>query len=190
MAKELELEYTFLMNELPNDLDVSTSKIIEDNFIPLSAEHPITRIRRNGDEYMITKKYPIDSVDGGLHGDSSRQIEHTIPLSREEYDALNSCGGKKFKKRRFLYEVDGVEAEIDVYLDKLAGLVVIDFEFDSDEEMNKFVKPDFVGADVTQEDTIAGGILAGKSYSDIADKLSKKYDYKPVMGIERYEESK
>jgi len=186
---ELERELTFLLDELPADLDKFPSKIIEDNYIPANAKHPIIRIRRNGDELMITKKYPIDSVDGGIHGDSSRQIEHTIDLTRAEYDFLNQLGGKRFKKRRFYYQIDDQTAEVDVYLDKLAGLVTIDFEFDSDAAMEEFKKPAFVGVDVGQEAMLAGGRLAGKSYADIGAELLQKYNYTPVKNVDKYEEA-
>ena len=183
---EIEREFTFLINELPADLDKFPSKIVEDNYIPASSDHPIMRIRRNGDKFTITKKHPVDAADDGRHGDSTRQVENTIPLSRDEYDFLNQLNGKRFKKRRFAYKINGYDAELDIYLDKLSGLAVIDFEFKSDEEMAKFVKPDFIGADISQEIITAGGMLAGKSYSDIAAELLKKYDYKPLKNVEKY----
>ncbi|GHU08704.1 hypothetical protein FACS189431_5440 [Alphaproteobacteria bacterium] len=185
---ELEREYTFLVEELPADLDGFPSKIIEDIYIPIDAVHPIIRIRRNGDKYVITKKQPIDAGADGVSGDASHMVEHTIELSKPEYKALASLPGRKFKKRRFAYKIGNLEAEVDVYLDKLAGLVVIDFEFDSDDAMGKFVKPNFIGADVTQDGIVAGGMLCGKLYSDISDELLKKYNYKPVDGVEKYDE--
>jgi CYTH domain-containing protein len=184
---ELERELTFLVDKLPANLDKFPSKIIEDNYLPADSEHPMIRIRRNGDKLEITKKYPVDSL-GGVDGDSSHMVEHTIPLSLAEYAALNTYAGKKFKKRRFAYQIDGYVAELDVYLDKLSGLAVIDFEFDSDAAMKKFKKPDFIGADVTQETIIAGGMLCGKSKSDIANYLREKYNYQPVVGVEKYNE--
>jgi CYTH domain-containing protein len=169
-------------------LDKFPSKIIEDNYLPREAKHPVIRERRNGDKMVITKKYPVDA-DGDTEGDSSRMVEHTIPLSRAEYDALNGYDGKRFKKRRFAYEIDGYSAELDVYLDKLAGLAVIDFEFDSDEAMERFKKPDFAGADVTQEKIVAGGMLCGKSYADIAEYLRSQYGYEPVGDVEKFDEN-
>ena len=184
---ELEREFTYLLDKLPDDLDKFPSIIIEDIYIPADARHPVTRIRRRGDKYMITKKIPVDATDGTV-GDASLQTEHTIELSSEEYKALASLPGKQFKKRRFTYKINGYDAEIDVHLDKLTGLALVDFEFNSDEAMEKFIKPEFVGADVTQDEMIAGGMLCGKSYSDLADQLAEKYDYKPLTGIEKYEE--
>jgi CYTH domain-containing protein len=184
---ELERELTYLVGELPADLDKFPSKIVEDNYIPFDAVHPLIRIRRSGNRYFITKKYPVDTTDGS-DGDSSRQLEHTIDLTRAEYDFLNQLEGKRVKKRRFSYKVNGHDAEIDVCLGDLAGLVLIDFEFDSDEAMEKFVKPDFAKQDMSQERLVAGGVLAGKKFSDIADELLKKYDYTPVENVKKYEE--
>lgn len=183
---EIEREFTFLVNNLPADLDEFPSKIVEDNYIPASSKHPILRLRRNDEKYMITKKCPVDSTDGGETGDSSRQIEQTIPLTKVEFDFINNLDGKRVKKRRFNYR----GAEIDVFLGELSGLILADFEFADEKEMEKFAKPDWCGADVTQERLIAGGILAGKSYADISAELSEKYNYKAVKNIEKYEEAK
>jgi CYTH domain-containing protein len=188
---ELERELTFLVTELPADLGKFPSKIIEDNFVPRAAKHPIIRIRRRGDNLMITKKYPTDSADNDCeHGDSSRQVEHTISLTRAEYDALNVYDGKKFKKRRFAYKIDGYTAELDVFLDALVGLVKIDFEFDSEDAMSKFRKPAICGPNITQDEALAGGMLAGKSYADISEYLRETYDYQPVKGVDKYGEEK
>ena len=70
-------------------------------------------------------------------------------------------------------QIDGSKAELDVFTGKLAGLVLIDFEFDSLDAKASFTPPDFILADVTQEDFIAGGLLAGKSYEDIAPELAR-----------------
>lgn len=182
MSVELEREYTFLMTALPSDLGQFPSKIIEDNFIPVSSDHPKIRIRRNGDSLVITKKSPENG------NDSSRMTEHTIDLSAEEYAALNQLPGKRFKKRRFAYPVGEHIAEVDVYLEDLAGLVVIDFEFNNDQAMASFVPPSFVGPDVTHDNLVAGGMLCGKSYADIGEQLAEKYDYQPVAGVDAYDE--
>lgn len=36
-----------------------------------------------------------------------------------------------------------------------------------------FTKPDFCGKEITQEAFVAGGILAGKSYANIEEELTK-----------------
>ena len=58
-------------------------------------------------------------------------------------------------------------------LDLLLGLIVIDFEFKSEEEKKSFVMPDFCLVDITQERFIAGGMICGKKYEDIEEELQK-----------------
>ena len=185
---ELEREFTYLVEELPEDLSEFPSVIVEDNYVPMGAEHPTLRIRRKGEKYEVTKKCPVDSEDGGQSGDSSRHVEHTTPLTRAEYEVLNSCEGKRLIKRRVFYEADGVKSDIDVFLGEMMGLVTADFEFSDDEEMKRFVKPGFVGADVSQELMIAGGMLCGKCFSDVGEGLGEKYGYRAVVGVEKFGE--
>ncbi len=170
---ELELEKTYLAKYLPHNLLTLRSEVISDVYIPATAEHAMLRLRHKGDTYCITKKVPVSGTD------SSRQHEHTIDLSVQEYEALASCSAKKFVKRRYFTEFNGHSAEVDVYQEDLAGLVVIDFEFPSDEAMQQFSPPDICLADVTQDALIAGGKLAGKTYEDIRQEL-EAYKYQPL----------
>ena len=62
----------------------------------------------------------------------------------------------------------------------LAGLVVIDFEFTTEAEKASFSMPDFCLADITQEKFIAGGVLAGKSYTDIESDL-QRFSYQKLQ---------
>jgi len=166
---EVELERTFLLKKIPEGLKDCKSIEVFDIYIPQSAHHPILRIRKRGDVFEMTKKSPIEN-------DSSEQEEQTIPLSKEEFSELSTLGGKKLRKIRYFYPTNNRTAEIDIYLDDLEGLAIVDFEFDSSEEKAEFKMPDFCLADVTQEKGTAGGILAGKKYSDIQSFL-EKYNY-------------
>ncbi len=172
---EIELERTFLVKKLPEDLkEKSNIAEIIDIYIPKSIEHPILRIRKRGNVFEITKKAPL------VGNDSSEQSEQTIPLTEEEFKSLSEINGKRFRKIRHYYNFENRVAEIDVYKDGLEGLVVADFEFESSIEKNNFQMPDFCLADVTQEKSIAGGILAGKEYSDIKPFLDK-YNYQRIL---------
>ena len=50
---------------------------------------------------------------------------------------------------------------------------MIDVEFLHREDYDAFVKPDFCGADVTQELRVLGHMLAGKKYADISSELDR-----------------
>ncbi len=167
----IELERTFLARFLP-ELDGCESIEIKDIYIPGHMRHPIIRIRKKGDVYMMTKKEPED-------GDSSTQKEYTIPLTGDEFRALKKVDGKDLVKVRYYKKWKDMTAEIDVFKGDLEGLVLIDFEFETQNEKEKFSPPDFCLGDVTQEEFIAGGMLCGKSYEDIEDKLSD-WNYSPI----------
>ena len=120
----------------------------------------------------LLKKAPVKD-------DASEQEEQTITLSEKEFLELSTLPGKRLRKIRYYYPIDGCLAEIDVFLDDLEGLALVDFEFSSNEEKEKFLMPNFCLVDVTQEDSIAGGFLAGRKYSDIESFL-KKHNYQKL----------
>jgi len=163
---EIELEYTYLARELPTETARTTPKRLTDIYVPeLDVRHPNLRIRNKAGQLEITKKSPVED------GDSSAQYEMTIPLSQAEYDALARTSKRRIVKDRYNVVIGGYPAEVDVFQEGLKGLVLIDFEFDSKEQQQSFVAPAVCLADVTQEEFIAGGLLAGKCYADIADRL-------------------
>jgi CYTH domain-containing protein len=116
----------------------------------------------------MTKKQPE------VAGDASAQTEETIVLNQEEFGALNNkVEGKRVRKNRYFYNHQSKMAEIDIFQDDLKGLVLVDFEFESVNEKETFIVPDFCLTEVTQEDFIAGGMLCGKRYQDIEEKLNQ-----------------
>lgn len=168
----IEFELTYLAKYLP-DLSNCKSKEIIDLYIPESKRHPDLRIRKNGDKYEMTKKHPINDED------SSIQEENTIILEKEEFEALIKSPGKLVRKIRYYYPYQGKIAEVDVFQDNLKGLVLVDIEFNDEKEKNSFKTPDFCLPEITQEEFIAGGMLAGKSYKDIEADLNR-YNYKKI----------
>ncbi len=166
-----EFELTYLAKkDIISKLKKATFKKMVDIYIPTTSKHPTLRIRKSGNKYEITKKQPIKQ------GDASHQLEVTIPLTEKEYYELNRIKGKRVYKNRFLYKENEYLYEIDVFQKDLKGLILVDIEFKSNNEKSMFRQPSWVLADVTQEDFIAGGMLCGKSYEDISNKL-KKFGY-------------
>ena len=172
--EELELEKTYLVKYLPDGLLMCEHKELLDIYIPEGVIHPKLRIRQKGSKYEITKKTPLSE------GDASQHTEQTIPLEESEFKTLATVVGKRVHKTRYLYDYNDHVSEIDVFRDGLDGLVLVDFEFSTVEEMKSFEIPDFCLADVTQEDFIAGGMLCGKKYSDISEQLAK-YKYNKIL---------
>ena len=173
MNQELELERTFLAKVLPKEIQGIEPIRITDIYIPDSPAHSHLRLRQKGEKYEITKKNPVSE------GDTSAQIEQTIPLDKQEFDALAICSQKVVTKDRYKVTIGGKLAEVDVFMEKLKGLVLIDFEFNSVAEKEAFIMPDVALADVTQEEFVAGGMLAGKAYDDLIPNLSR-FNYQKI----------
>ncbi|PCI30801.1 hypothetical protein COB52_00990 [Candidatus Kaiserbacteria bacterium] len=169
----IELELTYLAKELPKDLFDSPSKKIVDLYVENGMEHSDLRIRRNGDEYELTRKRPTEE------GDASKQVETTIPISDVEFESFSGTRSKVVSKTRYYYEYGGTVAEFDIFENAMEGLVVIDFEFNSELEKDEFAMPAFCLADVTQEKFIAGGMVAGKGYGDLEEDLNR-FGYKRI----------
>lgn len=170
---EEEFELTYLVTSLPEDILASPSKEIVDIYLPRAAVHATLRIRKSGDRYSITKKIPV------TEGDASHQVEHTIAITEAEFNELALIPGKRVIKKRYFYNENGIEYQIDVFQDVLFGLVLADVEFESRTALDAFVAPAWFLADVTQEDFIAGGMLCGKRYDEIAPELAR-FNYKKI----------
>jgi adenylate cyclase len=170
-----EFELTYLIKNLPSNFSLEVdSKEILDIYLPASSNHATLRVRKRGDVYEITKKEPVSGTD------SSHQNENTIPLTEDEFSDLAMLEGKRVRKIRYYYKENNVTYEIDIFQDALKGLILVDVEFNSNADKAKFIPPDWVLADVTQERFIAGGALCGKSYTDIESDLTR-YNYRQVL---------
>ncbi len=171
---DLELELTYLASKIPDGITSVSPSRIEDVYIPADlTKHAQLRIRRSGDSFVITKKIPLDSKD------ASAQMEHNIVINQDEFNDLRKSSNRLVAKDRYVIQLGGKTAEVDIFVGDLEGLVVIDFEFDSEVEKAKFVPPAECLADVTQELFIAGGSLAGKKYSELKSELNR-FKYKAL----------
>jgi CYTH domain-containing protein len=83
-------------------------------------------------------------------------------------------------KDRYEYPIDDTIYEFDVFREDLLGLVLVDVEFSSIAERDSFVMPDFCLADVTYDEWVAGGMLAGKTLNEVRDYFMA-YDYQPLL---------
>ncbi|OYU47326.1 MAG: hypothetical protein CFE31_17580 [Rhizobiales bacterium PAR1] len=162
---DVEIERRFLAREVPSEFTNIEGRIVSDRYIPANADHCYLRIRRDGNNFQITKK--ILKQDGDL----SQMREYTIPLSIVEYDALICLPSKAAVKRRFDHKVEGTKLQIGVFEENLLGLIIVDAEFETVEDSKSFVPPSWFATEVTGDKRFAGGELCGKSIDDLADAL-------------------
>ncbi|GCD20784.1 hypothetical protein ACFO3K_19915 [Cellulomonas algicola] len=167
-ASELELELTFLADRVPDEVRGTHPVRLVDVYVPEDRQvHPRLRLRQQGDRFELTKKLPV------VEGDASQHHELTVTLDDAEFACLAAASGRRVEKDRYRVVIDGHPAEVDVFRGDLQGLVLVDFEFGDRADLESFVAPACCGPDVTQEDFIAGGLLAGRAYAEIEPELDR-----------------
>ena len=134
-----EIERKFLLKELP-DLSKLPFDEIEQGYLSFAPE---IRIRKKEEKYFITKK---------SEGTKIRE-EIEISIDHITFEILSSLVQKNLvKKTRYKITLDnGIIAELDIYHEQLEGLVVVETEFPSNEEAEKFVAPTWFGKDITED---------------------------------------
>ncbi len=176
----LELERTFLAKFLPKGLEKSPCKEILDIYVPKESSHSALRIRKNGSTYEITKKTVPNEKDHSV------LLEENILLTAEEFAAFSNIPANRVHKIRYYHPFQGYTAEVDIFQDELKGLVLVDFEFENEQQKNAFQMPDFCLADVTEEEFLAGGKLCGKKFADIEAEL-KRFGYRKIRLTKKME---
>ena len=120
------------------NLDQYESKKIAQGYL---CTEPVVRIRRSNDDYYLTYK-----GDGLMVRE-----EYNLPLTKESYGhLLPKIDGLFIAKTRYLFPLnEHLTAELDIFEKDLAPLTLVEVEFDSVEEADKFTAPDWFGEDVT-----------------------------------------
>lgn len=168
----IERELTWLAKEIPAGLSDCKQREIHDLYVPCEAGHSTLRIRKNGTKYEITRKEPAED-------DPSEQRETTIPITKQEFTSLKKAGLLEVRKIRHFYPYQERMLEIDVFCDELEGLVLVEAEFETSKEKASYPMPAFCLSDVTETDTLAGGMLCGRSYAEIKEYLDDR-GYAPL----------
>lgn len=148
----MEIEKKYLVRTLPEHLENYACKKIEQGYL---CTEPVVRIRRSNDEHYLTYK------GNGLLA----REEYNLPLTAEAYrHLLPKIDGLLIEKTRYLLPLDNhLTAELDVFAGALAPLTLVEVEFDSIEEANRFTPPDWFGEDVTLSDRYQNSVLSQRS---------------------------
>ena len=153
----MEIERKFLLKKLPEHLDRYPCHRIEQGYL---CTEPVVRIRRQDDDYILTYK---------SKGLLARE-EYNLPLTKEAYDHLApKTDGLLIQKTR--YKIPFLEKytiELDIFDGELAPLTLAEEEFESVDEANAFVPPEWFGEDVTYSTEYHNSTLSRKKPNRLA----------------------
>ena len=146
----MEIERKFLLNTIPNDLYDYPCHEIEQGYLCTS---PVVRIRKEDNTYYLTYKGK---------GKMARE-EYNLPLTAESYAHLREkIDGRLITKTRYLVPIhDSLTAEVDVFSSPQQGLHLAEVEFESIEDANAFIPPEWFGEDVTEDGRYHNSFMSG-----------------------------
>lgn len=171
----IELRRVFLLQSLPEPLTRASEHLqYFDNFIE-NTRLILRSIRAPHTKqwsWILEQREPLKADD--LAGWRIAEIH----LNEAEHQAFEQFEGREVKKNervetnelrfnRYFYEENQIKYEIDVFLNPLWGLTLATVYFDSEEEAQKFERPDFALAEVTQNEFFLEKSLIGKTLADV-----------------------
>lgn len=145
----MEIEKKFLVNEIPFSLDSFKSRKIEQAYL---STDPVIRVRRDNDEYYLTYKSKGFIV----------REEYNLPLNKSSYEhLLSKADGNIITKTRYeIPEKNNLTIELDVFEGKFTGLILAEVEFESEDDANSYIPPEWFSKDVSNESTYHNSTLS------------------------------
>lgn len=107
-----------------------------------SAPERVVRVRIEGDSAMLT-------IKGRSTGATRSEWEYPIPLVDAQAFLDSLCERPIIEKKRYRIPFADMTWEVDEFLGENAGLIVAEIELASEEQA--FVKPDWIGEEVTHD---------------------------------------
>lgn len=136
-----EIERKFLVDKnLWNKIDKPKGKKIIQAYLLNDPEKTI-RVRVKGDKGFLT-------IKGKQKGITRSEFEYEIPLTEAE-KIISQFGENIIDKTRYEIQIESHLWEVDVFYRDNEGLIVAEIELDSEDE--KFIKPEWVLKDVSEE---------------------------------------
>lgn len=160
----MEIERKFILNRLP-DLEKLEKKEIEQAYLCTA---PVVRIRKSNEKYILTFKSKKQS-DHAVVSDEKEML-----IDKEAFEKLIlKADNHVVSKTRYIIPIEnGRKIELDVFKDRLKGLIFAEVEFESVEEASSFKLPDWFERDVSFDKRFGNAHLA--KLDDICTIFSKE----------------
>jgi adenylate cyclase len=151
----IERERKFLVTSAPSA--IQDRRRLRQAYVAIDGDRTV-RVRADGEERILT-------VKGGT-GRVRTEVE--MPLDRATFEELWALGAdRSVDKHRSRVPIgDGLVAELDEFDGRHDGLRLVEVEFGSDEEAERFRPPPWFGAEVTDEPWASNAWLAAHGMPD------------------------
>jgi adenylate cyclase len=137
-----EIERKFLVKEsIQTVLQQLEPKAIRQGYIMDGPDGKTVRVRTKGSKGFLT-------IKGKTTGISRAEFEYEIPLE-EARVLLDQFCGLTLSKDRYAVEAGGKTWDVDVFHDKLEGLIVAEIELETEDEA--FELPEWAGREVSDD---------------------------------------
>ena len=151
----MEIERNFLISKenLPSNLDSYPHHKLEQGYLSTS---PVVRIRKEDDNYYLTYK---------SKGLMTRE-EYNLPLTKDSYEHLikKADGNIITKKRYEIPDGNGYTIELDIFEGAFNGTVIAEVEFNTIEEADNYIMPEFFTEDVTNNPEYHNSNMSKKKF--------------------------
>lgn len=153
----MEIEKKYRIKQLPLGLDKYEKKEIEQGYL---CNEPVVRIRKSNDDYYMTYKSRLN-----IKADTGKALcceEVELALTKEAFEHMKEkIDNNLIKKIRYIIPLEnGLNAELDIFLNTLDGLTMVEVEFPDEESAGAFNPPEWFGEDVTFDNSFKNNYLA------------------------------
>jgi adenylate cyclase len=137
-----EIERKFIVSDVPPEVTHAPSVPMRQGYLSIDTDRLLSvRVRSEGEACRLTIK----------SGQGVKRTEVELPLSRDQFEALWPSTISSLEKTRYRIDYDGFAVEVDVFEGDLAGLVLAEVEFESEESAASFDPPLWVLREVTDD---------------------------------------
>jgi CYTH domain-containing protein len=164
-----ELETRFLLDHVPEAARQDQGWLINDRYV-IGTRLRLRRMEPLGGGDAIFK---LGQKDVPAPPDYSRVTITNIYLSPREHDVLAALPSHELRKRRYRLDHADRVYGIDVFEDRLVGLILAETSFATTDEWREHrLLPDFAVRDVSRDIRFTGGALAATTRQQVAELLS------------------
>jgi CYTH domain-containing protein len=168
-----EYERRWLLSSLPPGLDpLRPCARITDHYIDGTRFRLRKRVELATGEtvWKLTQKFPETS------GATNRIVITNCYLNPAEHELFRRLPGRALVKCRWVLEHGRDRYAVDVFEDRLAGLVLAECEYPTSAALRAAGPPPFEAVEVTDQTAFQGGRLAGRAFGEIARLVSATRD--------------